>query len=442
LKLVDDPESTTLILVYFIALTLAWVFSRTERTVTVRSQAMLERLLEQSRPIGYKLLVRTTSKRRVILAIGIGDLVAQFALIIAAFQTAQEYANQGHFPSVIAYALAVLASLLPLAWIHFIVPSTKATEDIPSKWVKVGAPVFMVWTLICWPLVWPIDRLLVHNARQPEGREAREEALLALVEDDSEEGIIEAEKREMISSIINIDDTTVKDVMVPRVDIVAIEHNRTVSELLALLSDTQHSRVPIYEDRVDNVVGIVHAKDVLQAVYADHEGELADVAVDRFSHEGAVLFVPTTKKIDELLRELRREKKHMAIAVDEYGGTAGIVTMEDILEEIVGEIQDEYDSEDETPYRWLNETSVEVDAAMDIADVNELIGSDLPEENGYDTLGGFLYQQFSAVPESGAVTRYGRFRLVVQNVDAQRIDKVLIEKLGDTASTRHDSDNA
>lgn len=438
----DDPESTSLILAYIIALILTWAFTRTERALTVRSQTMLERLLEESRPLGYRLLVRTTSKRRVILAIGIGDLVAQLTLIIAAFHTAQVHANHGSIPLWAAYALAGLASLLPLAWVHFIVRSSKATEEIPSKWVKIAAPFFMVWTLICWPLVWPLDRHLVHNARQPEGREAREEALLALVEDDSEEGIIEAEKREMISSIINIDDITVKDVMVPRVDIVAIEHDRTVSELLALLADTQHSRVPIYRDRVDNVIGIVHAKDVLKAVYADREGKLADVSVDSFSREGAVLFVPSTKKIDELLRELRREKKHMAIVVDEYGGTAGIVTMEDILEEIVGEIQDEYDSEDETPYRWLNETSVEVDASMDIADVNELIGSSLPEENGYDTLGGFLYQQFSAVPESGASTRYGRFRLVVQNVDAQRIDKVIIERLNESASARKDRDKA
>jgi len=129
------------------------------------------------------------------------------------------------------------------------------------------------------------------------------------------------------------------------------------------------------------------------------------------------------------LRELRREKKHMAIAVDEYGGTAGIITMEDILEEIVGEIQDEYDVEEELPYRWINEQQVEVDASMDIADVNELIGSNLPEENGYDTLGGFLYHIFSAVPESGMETQYDRHRFVVRNVASQRIDKVLIEKL-------------
>ena len=425
----DDPESTGFIIAYVSAFVLTWLFVRAERTLALRSQSALERLLDEARPWGYAILARATTKRRIVLALGIGGLAAELVLVVAAFRIADLNSSEMAVSTLAAYALAVVATLLPLAWYHFVLPVRKVAEDIPQQRVRMAAPILMLWTFICWPLVWPVDRLLLHFARQPEAREAREEALLAHVEDDSDEGIIEADQREMISSIMNIGATTVKEVMVPRVDIEAIERDSTVADLFALFAKTQHSRIPIYDGRLDNIIGIVHAKDALQLMLGDQAEDVGNRSVDIFAKESSLLFVPTSKKIDELLGELRRDKKHMAVAVDEYGGTAGVVTMEDILEEIVGEIQDEYDEEEETPFRWLDEHRLEIDASMDIADVNELVGGNLPDEDGYETLGGFLYHMFSAVPEPGAQTTHGRLRLVVRSVSMQRIDKVLVERL-------------
>jgi len=220
---------------------------------------------------------------------------------------------------------------------------------------------------------------------------------------------------------------TVREVMVPRVDMVAIERSKSLRELLALFSQSQHSRIPVYEDRLDNVVGIVHAKDALHAIVSAEPCDQDATTVGSLMRDSSVLFVPVTKKLDDLLRELKREKRHMAVVVDEYGGTAGLVTMEDILEEIVGEIQDEYDQEEGTPFTWISGNEVEVEAGMSVTDVNELLGSDIPVEDGYETIAGFLYHRFSAIPEPGARTDYGRYTFVVQAVVAQRITKVLIE---------------
>lgn len=427
----DDPESTTFIFAYGFTLLLIWLFAHAERNTTLRSQSALERLIDHARPLGHRLITRMFTKRRIILTLGAGDLLAQLGFILIAFRWALRLSQFGKLPTVIGYIIGVIVTLIPLLWIHFVGPSTRVSENISPRQIRIAAPIIMVWMLICWPLIWPLDRYLIHRARHPRSREAHEEALLALVEDDMESGLIEDEKREMISSIMTIDETQVKEVMVPRVDIIAIERSRTLPELLELFAETQHSRIPIYEDRVDTIIGIVHAKDVLQAVYAGHDCKIDTLTVGDFAREASVYFVPMTKRINELLRELRREKKHMAVVVDEYGGTAGIITMEDILEEIVGEIQDEYDVEEELPYRWISERVIEIDASMDITDVNELIGSNLPEENGYETLGGFLYHLFSAVPESGMEARYDNFRFVVRNVSAQRIDKVRVEKCED-----------
>ena len=424
----EDPHSTAALAIYGAAAILAWLFGRAERMLRQRSQAALDRLIDQADPLGGHFL-RWATKRRVALALGIGHIAAAIVLVAVAFVEAHRWVFLGSLPPVGAYLLAGLASVVPLALAHVLMLAAHIREDVPPVRVRFFSPLVALWTALAWPIVWPLDRLQTHLASQPETKEAREEAFMALVEADTEAGIIEADKREMISSIMNIDETTVREVMVPRVDIVAVERSRPLAELLALFVETQHSRIPIYDQRIDHIVGIVHAKDVLQTLVTAADGDPGAIPIDRFVRESSLLFVPTNKKIDELLREFRREKKHMAVVVDEYGGTAGIVTMEDILEEIVGEIRDEYDVEEEVPYRWLDDRQVEVDAGMDIADVNELMGSDLPEENGYDTLAGFLYHQFAAIPAPGATTTYGRYRFVVRSVDAQRIDKVLIEIL-------------
>ena len=432
----DDPQSTMAFLTCAAAVVAVWIFARAERNLTLRSQATLERLIEQARPLGYSVFRRFVTKRRAVLAFGIGHLIAGLVFVAIAFAQARWYAGprpvSPGVPAVVAYGVAGLLSLLLLVVAHLAIPSVRSAEDTPVRKATLLTPWVVLWLLICWPVVWPLDRFLDYlERRRPESREAREEALMALVEEDSEEGGMEPDKVEMISSIMEIGDTTVKEVMVPRVDIVAIEQDRPVSELLALFAAEQHSRIPVYEERIDSIVGIVHAKDVLQLLWEPGDSDLdAKTIADQFTdHATPVLFVPTTKKIDELLRELRREKRHMAVVVDEYGGTAGVITMEDILEEIVGEIQDEYDREEEAPYRWLSPTQVEVDASMSIEEINALLGSGLSEENGYDTLAGFLYHQFSAIPHAGAELIHDAFRFVVKSVSAQRIDKVLIERI-------------
>jgi len=407
-----------------------------ERLLAVRPQAALERLLEQTRPWGVHFLGHTATKRRVALALGIGRLVASLAIIAVVFLEAGRWGALGLLPTAAAYLIAGFLGLMPLAAFHFIVPGLKTAEDIGPRKVRFAAPLIFLWTIICWPLIWPLDRFLVYLAHQPENKEAREEALIALVENDEADGILEADKRDMISSIMYIGERTVREVMVPRVDVVAIERTKSLGELLALFAETQHSRIPVYSERLDHIVGIVHAKDALRAIVSGEPYDVDASTADKFVRESSVLFVPMTKKLDDLLRELRREKKHMAIVVDEYGGTAGLITMEDILEEIVGEIQDEYDEEEELPYTWINECQVEVDASMDIADLNELLGGSLPDEEGYETLGGFLYHQFSAIPEPGAQTEYGPFTFIVKSVDAQRISKVLIVIRGEKGTPK------
>jgi len=248
-----------------------------------------------------------------------------------------------------------------------------------------------------------------------------ESEILRFVKTGEKQGLIDEDEREMIQSVFQFGDTEVKEVMIPRPDMVAAPLPITVAEMAAFMQATSHSRIPVYQESVDNVVGIVNSR---QLMYALKEGRDND---DVRSIMHGPYFIPETKNLDDLLEELQRKRLHMAIVVDEYGDTAGLVTMEDLLEEIVGEIRDEYDTE-EPLYRRLGDNSISVDARITIYELNEIMAMDLPEDESFATLGGFLFDLMGKVPRRGDNATFKDFDFVVEKMAGRRISTVLIRK--------------
>ncbi|MDO8588784.1 MAG: hemolysin family protein [Armatimonadota bacterium] len=248
-----------------------------------------------------------------------------------------------------------------------------------------------------------------------------EEELKMLVEAGEEEGVLEEEEKEMIHSIFEFTDTVVKQVMVPRIDMKCIDVSDTVDDLLELIVRCGHSRIPVYEDNVDKIIGIVHAKDLLPVLREPR----ASVEVRQVMRPA--FFIPENKKVDELLADFKRSKIQMAVVRDEYGGTAGLVTIEDLLEEIVGEIQDEYDVEEKL-IDCMDESTCIVNARMGIDDLNEQMDMDLPEEEDYETIGGFVFGLFGRQPIEGESIDYNGVEFVVEKTEAGRVHKIKVAK--------------
>jgi gliding motility-associated protein GldE len=253
-----------------------------------------------------------------------------------------------------------------------------------------------------------------------EGPFITEEEIKTIVSVGEEEGVIEEEEREMIHSIFEFGDTITREVMVPRTDMVCVEGNMSLQEVLGLIMLEGHSRIPVYEESVDNILGIVYAKDLLSYL---NEGKF-NVSLKDLMRQA--YFIPETKKVSDLLRELRKKKIHIAIVVDEYGGTAGLVTIEDLLEEIVGEIFDEYDLE-ETMIETIDENTVLVDARVGIDEINELLAVSLPDCE-CDTIGGFVFNLFGKVPIEGEKIKFEQLNFTIQKIGGRRIQKILISK--------------
>jgi putative hemolysin len=233
---------------------------------------------------------------------------------------------------------------------------------------------------------------------------------------------LEEEEKEMIHGIVELGETEVKEIMLPRPDMICADQNSTLEEIRELVKKSGHSRIPIYKDNIDNITGIIHVKDLfLKEAFWGKITDLSQLARKAY-------FIPETKKIDELLREFKRDKNHMAIVVDEFGGTAGLVTLEDILEEIVGEIQDEYDME-VPPIQKLNDRTYRVDANVSIENLNEELGIKIAQE-GFETVGGFIYDLVGSVPEQGRVLEHKsahvELKIVVEKVIGQRIKTVKV----------------
>jgi CBS domain containing-hemolysin-like protein len=270
------------------------------------------------------------------------------------------------------------------------------------------------------PLTWLVRKLLGRVAEDSKSELVAVAEFKAVTEEDDTTPRLQDEKRELIHSIFEFGDTTAKEVMVPRIDMVMAEAGTSRGDVLKLIEEHGHSRIPVYDGSVDEVIGAVHVKQLVRGGNVD----ASDAPVRELVRP--VIFVPETKKIDELLQEFQQSKNHLAIVVDEYGGTSGMVTLEDVIEEIVGEIEDEYDTQ-ETLVEPLPDGTWRVAAKIDIDDLNEEMNLNLPTENS-DTLGGFIYELVGKVPSQGEAVEYQNLRFVIDRVHRQRIMRVRIQK--------------
>jgi CBS domain containing-hemolysin-like protein len=261
--------------------------------------------------------------------------------------------------------------------------------------------------------------LLLPGRRMPEGPFVTDEDLRQLVDiDDDEES--EEEEQELIHSVFEFSDTIVREVMVPRPDMVVLPSDATLEQALETITQAGYSRIPIFDGDIDNIVGVLYAKDLLKRSTEDGATKAATLS-------RAPLFVPEQKKLAELLREMQEQRVHMAIVIDEYGGTAGLVTIEDLVEEIVGEIVDEYDKE-EPLVEPLGDGALRVDAKLGIDEVNELLGVELPDDD-WDTVGGLVYELTGRVPVPGETVRFESIEFQTERVTGRRIQKVVIRRV-------------
>ncbi len=413
-------DATTLaeLVIIVISLVLAAMAASAETSLTSISRVRLRQLVEQKVPQAIVIERLHRDPNAYLSTILIVNTVA----IIVASSTATLLALHLYRQRVAEWAVSLVLSLIVLVACE-ITPKTLALQRAERVALRMAR--LVAWaTLVMRPVVFvltAVTRLLLRmmgGKAQVRGPFVTEEELKMLVSVGEEEGVLEEEEREMIHGIFEMGDMRVRELMVPRTDLVAIEVNEPVEKAVDLVTKHGHTRIPVYEGNLDHIVGVLYAKDLLRAVVRGEHKTLREIARKPY-------FTPESNKVQDVLRDLRKNRVHMAIVVDEYGGTAGAVTIEDILEEIVGPIQDEYDIGEEDEIQFISPNEVVLDGRVSVDDVNELLKLDIAADD-YDTIGGYVLNQLGAAPKVGTTLKLGNATLRVEAVQGTRIKKVRI----------------
>lgn len=398
-------------------------FSSSETALFSLTRSDVDAISQRKNEHGAGRLVRLLEDPRELLIILLSGntIVNILAATVTAMATSRLMAGKEYAPWIIYSVQAVLVTLVLLIAGEFL-PKFIAIRN-PMSWsLRIATPLTVIkfcMTPITF-VMYPVSEFLARGL----GVERRklwitEEEIKTLVEVGEEHGALDQSEREMIHSIFEFGDIVVREIMIPRTDMVCIPVETSLDEVLDIFQTKGHSRLPVYEDRVDNIIGILHSKDLMSLYPFTQSVDLRKILRKPF-------FVPEGKRIDELLKQFQSERIHMAIAVDEHGGTAGLVTLEDVIEEIVGEIQDEHDKENPL-WTKLDENTFIIDARMDVEEANEVLGEEiLPEEEDFDTLGGFLLEQFGDFPEVNSRIEYHNYEFIIEEVSLHRLGRVRI----------------
>jgi putative hemolysin len=349
-----------------------------------------------------------------------------FALILASTSTTlitDSLFTRWGVPSAwrlwLALAVSFVLSVILLIAAE-VTPKTLAIRYAERVALAAAGPVDRLASFLG-PILWAVT---IISRALTGGRAARapfltEEELLTLLHVSEEAGVIEEQEHQMIHGIIEIGDKTVREIMVPRTDIIAVERQSSLKEIVRVFKEHRHTRMPVYEADIDHVVGLLHTKDLL-LFYTLTSSQKFDI--DKILRP--IRFTPEQKKVDELLHEMRTERVHMMIVLDEYGGTAGLVSLEDLLEEIVGEIRDEYDTGEEEQLVILNDHEARVDASFPMEELNSRLGLAIEETGDYDSVGGYVHAMLGKIAVAGDSFKAGRTRWTVEKVKGRRIEWV------------------
>ena len=372
-------------------------------------------------------VLHLTESTRLTLTFQLITLLFHFAiaaLVVGQMVAPNVPANAGSWHTAALYLVALTVTALVTMTVGYIVPEAIGSSYANPLALWLGG--VMRFLLL---LLGPVLTLLLVLSKGLSSlvksgelvNTITEEEIMTLVDAGYSGGTIEDEEKEMIYSVLQLDQKRISEMMIPRIDVTAVEINQTLAEAIGLLVQSGFSRVPVYEDSIDHVRGVLYAKDLLAHWCGDPNVPKKSIReLMRPAH-----FVPESKRADELLKELQARNVHLAIVIDEYGGTAGLVTIEDIIEEIIGDIRDEYDQHEEAEYEQLGANEYVVAAGIDLYDFNELLDADLPTEDS-DTLGGYIYTRLGRVPVAGDVIEAERITLKVLTVEGRRIRKVEI----------------
>lgn len=406
-------EYSFALIIFLVCLLLSGFFSGSEVALISINPAKVRTLVEQKKTGSQALEHLKADPDRLLITILIGNNLVNIAA--ASIATAVAIAIWGE----IGIGIATFVTTFLMLTFGEILPKTYATRSTERVALMVSRPILWLSYLL-YPLFWVIDvgkRVFSRN------REVKptvtEDEIKQWIDVGEEEGTIEEEEHEMLYRVFAFSDTRAKEVMTPRADVVMINRKSSLEDSINIFNETGFTRLPVYEEQIDNIIGILNVKDVFGVIYSPGPNdEIPELVYEPY-------FVPESKEIDDLLRDMQKSKIHLAIVVDEYGTFAGVVTVEDILEELVGEIMDEFD-EEEPDIQKINDWVYVIDARAWVERVNEDLSISLPTSESYETIGGLIIDQLGYIPDKGEVVTLPEsgIRLMVMKMNDRRIENI------------------
>lgn len=406
----DRPE--VVLFIFFLAFIFDLIIAATKESLLHSFKVRFLQPQDQMEPNLRRTLELFRSIHRLQTTLELSQLFTRFIIVgMTLFWVSLVYTR-----TATLYLIVVLLVSLLVFWCEWVVE--RIVSRNVNDWALRMAPFAQTLMFIMTPLVGPpLGLSKLTHLLPDESRQMTEEELKTLVDVGQQRGVLEQGERQMIYSIFEMGDTLAREVMVPRIEILSLDVNTPLDQAIDALLAAGHSRVPVYQDNIDHIIGLLYAKDLLRIWReGDHLQSLRSLLRPAY-------FVPETIKLDDLLQEMQKKRIHMAIVVDEYGGVSGLVTLEDIVEEVVGEIRDEYDQGEEPLYQKIGEGEYLLLGRIDLDDFNELMGSQIRKVET-DTLGGYIYRRLGKVPEVGNTIQIGNVLLTVEEVTERRIHKV------------------